>query len=1043
MRVKEGGNTNLEMGKKKKNKVTDYHNTSDEETLKNKGCSHKDSSFNFQGVKKGLKNASNPLGTCQQCHSAVKKGTSEEDAGDSPFEPTVWICLQCGHQGCDRNSQEKHALTHYETPRSGSHALALSFATWQVWCYKCDDEVPSSDWKKFVECSDWLKKQLGVSKSDRLGFSSKKKGKEKDADKEEDRKQKSTPNPVEKNSASSKVKGLVNLGNTCFFNAVMQNLTQTHVLRSVLSEKWAVGKQVDIPLDTHLDLEAPNDEDKSEEDGEETSHLMITLPSMGSLTSALLGFLEDVNKESKNSSVNPRPLFSEVCQKAARFKGYQQQDSHELLRYLLDSMRNEQIKRIQEGILNTFNIKDKDKSKINKLDENTKKKIREYGLKGKMTFVDGVFGGYLISSVKCQVCNTVSEILEPFLDLSLPILEAKGSKKGSFSGRNPERPQTLAEQAKLAEQESDDLSSPGATAPSKMSKHQQQKAREKTRKEIKRKNKKSRSHSQSSEKGPEVAEEGESPSHSDNEDGKDPNDADSETSMMERNGSNQNDEGTATEDTLDSNNAIGNVAVETDSKSKVNATSEGGTGDKESSKEKTIEEKEDAKLKGGANQDSKFTEEESSIKGPLSSEGTVKESEEKDKVEELTSELSRLTINGSTSNLETQAREDVSKDADEEEKGHGDKKKVETETIQSNCAVDQDNSNTALREDGESTPTNVNSVSPAVQRKTKRPPPLIAPPPAPCITPTKSPPLSPLSPSIKAKATSPLGPRYHAKSQECSVQSCLSQFTSPEWLTGANKFGCENCTAKKGKDADGKSKTQYTDASKQLLIHHPPPILTLHLKRFQQVGYSLRKITRHIDFPLVLDLSPFCSESCQKFANKDGQVLYALYGIVEHSGRLQFGHYTSFIKVRQPSQNLYLHTLKIPRSLNLLQAANATCSKKTTGAEKKRHPKSMGNSVFTESLTNHAQPNGVLPTGEHVTELDSQGSQWGHVTPNHHGNTPENGISGASHFPMASGEKGAHPKGKWYYISDTHVSEATESKVLNAQAYLLFYERIL
>lgn len=34
------------------------------------------------------------------------------------------------------------------------------------------------------------------------------------------------------------------------------------------------------------------------------------------------------------------------------------------------------------------------------------------------------------------------------------------------------------------------------------------------------------------------------------------------------------------------------------------------------------------------------------------------------------------------------------------------------------------------------------------------------------------------------------------------------------------------------------------------------------------------------------------------------------------------------------------------------------------------------------------------------------------------------------------------PEGKWYYVSDSHVSETTEDKVLNAQAYLLFYERI-
>ena len=33
-------------------------------------------------------------------------------------------------------------------------------------------------------------------------------------------------------------------------------------------------------------------------------------------------------------------------------------------------------------------------------------------------------------------------------------------------------------------------------------------------------------------------------------------------------------------------------------------------------------------------------------------------------------------------------------------------------------------------------------------------------------------------------------------------------------------------------------------------------------------------------------------------------------------------------------------------------------------------------------------------------------------------------------------------KGKWYYISDTHVSEASEERVLKAQAYILFYERM-
>lgn len=48
-----------------------------------------------------------------------------------------------------------------------------------------------------------------------------------------------------------------------------------------------------------------------------------------------------------------------------------------------------------------------------------------------------------------------------------------------------------------------------------------------------------------------------------------------------------------------------------------------------------------------------------------------------------------------------------------------------------------------------------------------------------------------------------------------------------------------------------------------LNIFSPPAILTLHLKRFQQCGYSFSKVQRHVDFSLTLDLSPFCSRLSQ------------------------------------------------------------------------------------------------------------------------------------------------------------------------------------
>ncbi|XP_019499185.1 PREDICTED: ubiquitin carboxyl-terminal hydrolase 45 [Hipposideros armiger] len=157
-----------------------------------------------------------------------------------------------------------------------------------------------------------------------------------------------------------------------------------------------------------------------------------------------------------------------------------------------------------------------------------------------------------------------------------------------------------------------------------------------------------------------------------------------------------------------------------------------------------------------------------------------------------------------------------------------------------------------------------------------------------------------------------LSQSYITTSKECSVQSCLYQFTSMELLMGNNKLLCENCTEKKRKyqgessTAEKKAEGIYTNARKQLLISAVPAILILHLKRFHQAGLSLRKVNRHVDFPLTLDLAPFCSATCKNVSAGE-KVLYGLYGIVEHSGSMRGGHYTAYVKVRAPSWKLLEH----------------------------------------------------------------------------------------------------------------------------------------
>ena len=285
-----------------------------------------------------------------------------------------------------------------------------------------------------------------------------------------------------------------------------------------------------------------------------------------------------------------------------------------------------------------------------------------------------------------------------------------------------------------------------------------------------------------------------------------------------------------------------------------------------------------------------------------------------------------------------------------------------------------------------------------------------------------------------ARSLTSIGPRYHAKSGECSIYSCLTQFTAPELLTGQNKWACDKCTRihhqkaefSSSDDDDGgnttgtgnisdatteksrenrnnkkKPKTIYSNASKQLLIFCPPPVLTIHLKRFQQTMYNLRKVNKHVEFPINLNLAAFCSSTAFSMPNiQKGltEIRYSLFGIVEHSGRLQGGHYTSYVKIRASDYGIILSDLCSPPS---------------------------GNTEDIHSLL------AEIERKSRVTESDRK-----------RGNSDEESLIGPKHKNSSNANSNCEKPCKWYHISDTSVVEVSEEKVLKCQAYMLFYERI-
>eukprot|EP01083_Nonionella_stella_P145803 457663_1 len=122
----------------------------------------------------------------------------------------------------------------------------------------------------------------------------------------------------------------------------------------------------------------------------------------------------------------------------------------------------------------------------------------------------------------------------------------------------------------------------------------------------------------------------------------------------------------------------------------------------------------------------------------------------------------------------------------------------------------------------------------------------------------------------------------------CDLETCLTAFFDPEYLTGANAYGCEKCTAtenerikreneqrEREREADGKKHVRFAvsdseseslgplvrrEAVKRYSISKAPQVLTIHLKRFAQHSpRNLSKSSKDIRFPSVLDISELCT----------------------------------------------------------------------------------------------------------------------------------------------------------------------------------------
>lgn len=318
----------------------------------------------------------------------------------------------------------------------------------------CDDEVAENSSKKLLECVQMVRKEASKPVVDVQEIQGKIQGvaetikslvnNEENSVSADIKIRKSVPsttfsvslNPEPKNDVVEsfkssellpRVRGLTNLGNTCFFNAMTQNLAQTPFLLEVLKETSESGEQFELPGGSM----------KMGDDEIELPNIKGTLKEWGQFTQTLAETLEELQTKS-GGVYTPRNLLRQFTTKWPQFAGGDQHDSHEALRHLLESVRSEDLRRFQSVILQELGYSSKiDPSNV---ENEEKAKIKFYGNQAQERILrpEPVFRGFLVSTLTCQDCNNISPRQETFLDISLPVTTDKPHPPSARRKTSPE-----------------------------------------------------------------------------------------------------------------------------------------------------------------------------------------------------------------------------------------------------------------------------------------------------------------------------------------------------------------------------------------------------------------------------------------------------------------------------------------------------------------------------------------------------------------------------------------------------------------------------